>query len=177
MLPSTLFIALWVVLGLGLFFVGVRGGPGRAREAIHGQSHTARNAWALGLIVVYVGFGVVLPLVLLTGNHSNANGQVGGLKLTAAEKTGRELFGEHCGVCHTLSASNSVGKVGPNLDQIQPSASLVLHTIEYGCLQNATSATNPTETCLGDGTMPSAVLQGKQAQDVAEFVARVAGKE
>jgi mono/diheme cytochrome c family protein len=175
MLPSTLFIAFWVLLGLGLFFVAVRGGPGGARQAVHAQSHAARNGWAAMLIVIYVGFGVVLPLVFLTGNHNNANGQVGGLKLTADEKSGRELFGEHCGVCHTLSAANAIGKVGPNLDQIQPSESLVVHTIQYGCLQNAPSGSQ--ETCLGQGTMPSEVLQGKQAQDVAEFVARVAGKE
>jgi mono/diheme cytochrome c family protein len=175
MLPSTLFIAFWVVLGLGLFSVAIRGGPSRSAQPGQGRSRAARNSWALGLIVIYVGFGVVLPLVFLTGNHNNASGQVGGLKLTSAEKSGRELFGEHCGVCHTLSAASAVGKVGPNLDQIQPSGSLVLHTIEYGCLQNAPAGS--AETCLGQGTMPSEVLQGKQAQEVAAFVARVAGKE
>jgi hypothetical protein len=175
MLASTLFIALWVVLALGLFFVAVRGGPSGAREALHVQSHRARNLWGVGLIVVYVGFGVVLPLVILTGNHSKASAQVGGVKLTAAEKSGRELFGQHCGVCHTLTAANAIGKVGPNLDQLQPSESLVLHTVDYGCLQNAPAGSQ--ETCLGDGTMPSAIVQGRQAQQVADFVAKVAGKE
>ncbi len=175
MLPSLLFILFWVALGAGLLFVGVRGGPGGARQALHVQSHRARTAWGLTLIVVYIGFGVVLPLVFLTGNHSNANAQVGGVKLTAAEKSGRELFGQHCGVCHTLSAANSIGKVGPNLDQLQPSASLVSHTIEYGCLQNAPAGSQ--QTCLGEGTMPAAILQSRQAQQVAAFVARVAGKE
>jgi mono/diheme cytochrome c family protein len=175
MLPSTLFIALWVVLAAGLFFVAVRGGPRGAREALHVQSQRARAGWGVTLIVVYIGFGVVLPLVLLTGNHSKANAQVGGVKLNAAEKSGRELFGQRCGVCHTLSAASSIGKVGPNLDQLQPSESLVLHTIQYGCLQNA--PTGSQETCLGQGTMPAAIFQGKQEQQVAAFVARVAGKE
>ena len=78
-----------------------------------------------------------VPAALLTGNHANASAQVGGIKLTAAEKTGRELFGEHCAVCHTLAAANAVGKVGPNLDMLKPPASLVLHTINNGCLPNA----------------------------------------
>jgi mono/diheme cytochrome c family protein len=175
MLPSTLFIAFWALLGVGLFFVAIRGGPSGAREALHVQSHRARNIWGMTLIVVYIGFGVVLPLVFLTGNHSKANAQVGGVKLNAAEKSGRQLFGQRCGFCHTLTAANSIGKVGPNLDQLQPSESLVLHTIEYGCLQNAT--TGSPQTCLGQGTMPAAIFQGRQAQQVAAFVARVAGRE
>ena len=86
---------------------------------------------------VLIVFGIGLPAALLIGNHNKANGQVGGIKLTSGEKQGRELFGQHCGVCHTLAAANAVGKVGPNLDTIKPSASLVLHTIDNGCLPNA----------------------------------------
>ena len=122
------------------------------------------------------GFGIALPLLFLTGNHANANGQVGGHKLTAAEKRGRELFGEHCAVCHTLAAANAIGKVGPNLDTLKPSATLVLHTIENGCLPNPPS-TNPAENCLGEGVMPAGIIQGQDAQDVAKFVAQVAGRE
>ena len=62
---------------------------------------------------------------------------------------GRELFGEHCGVCHTLAAANAIGKVGPNLDTLQPPASLVLNTIDNGCLPNAPSGS--AEHCLGQG--------------------------
>jgi hypothetical protein len=69
-----------------------------------------------------------------------------------------------------------VGKVGPNLDQLQPSEALVLHTLANGCLTNPPSAISPT-TCLGQGTMPANVVQGKQAQQVAAFVAAVAGRE
>jgi mono/diheme cytochrome c family protein len=85
------------------------------------------------------------------------------------------LFGEHCAVCHTLAAANAIGKVGPNLDQIQPAESLVLKTINNGCLQNAPSTSD--ESCLGFGTMPSNIVQGQQETEIAAFVARVAGKE
>lgn len=177
MLAVYLFIALWVVIGLGLFFVAMRGRVSAALE-VGGRPQVpgARRTVGLVYLVIFVGFGVALPLLFLTGNHANANKQVGGLTLTAAEKNGRALFGQSCGVCHTLAASNSVGKVGPNLDQIQPSVSLVLHTIQNGCLQKP-SPSQSNQTCLGQGTMPSNILYGTQANDVAQFVARVAGKE
>jgi mono/diheme cytochrome c family protein len=176
MLAVYLFVALWAVVGLGLFFIAMRGRVSGAGVAGRMPTPTARRASGLVYLVTYVGFGVALPLVFLTGNHHNANRQVGGIKLTAAEKKGRELFGQNCGVCHTLAAANAVGKVGPNLDQIQPSTSLVLHTIQNGCLQNPPSSES-NQTCLGQGTMPANILLGNQANEVAQFVAKVAGKE
>jgi mono/diheme cytochrome c family protein len=175
-LPVIGFIAFWVLVGASVVYVAIRGGPSGARESLHGQSHTSRRVAAGVFVVIYVGFGVALPIAFLTGNHANANQQVGGIKLTASEKTGRELFGEHCGVCHTLAAANANGKVGPNLDMLKPPASLVLRTIQNGCLQKPPS-TNDPQNCLGEGTMPADILQGKQAMDVAQFVGKVAGKE
>jgi mono/diheme cytochrome c family protein len=132
-----------------------------------------------GSIVLFVAtvavFGVALPLLMLTGNHSNASAQVGGIKLNAAEKNGRELFGQHCGVCHTLAAANAVGKVGPNLDILKPAQSTILNTIANGCLPNPPKGSN--EACLGQGVMPSDVVEGRDAQDVAAFVSKVAGNE
>jgi|SRR5436305_3739466 mono/diheme cytochrome c family protein len=176
MLAVYLFIALWVVIGLGLFFIAVRGRASGVQAEVRPPAVGARRAAGLTYLVIFVAFGVALPLLFLTGNHANANKQVGGLNLTATEKKGRELFGQSCGVCHTLAAANAVGKVGPNLDQIQPSSSLVLHTIQNGCLQNPPPSQS-NQTCLGQGTMPANILYGAQANEVAQFVARVAGKE
>jgi mono/diheme cytochrome c family protein len=169
------FIAFWVLLAFGLFFVAARGGLGGAREALQTQSRTARAAASTMFVVILVAFGIALPLALLIGNHANASSQVGGIKLTAAEKKGRELFGDHCAVCHTLAAANAVGKVGPNLDTLKPPQSLVLNTINNGCLQSPPS--NSPQTCLGQGIMPADIVQGQDAEDVSKFVARVAGKE
>ncbi len=178
MLAVILFIAFWVIVALSLFFIALRGGIGGARATLQSQGRVGRAAMNSVFVFVFVGFGVVVPITVLAGNHANASAQVGGLRLSPAEKTGRTLFGEHCGVCHTLAAANAVGKVGPNLDQIQPTALLVLKTINNGCLQNApTSGPNSSEACLGFGTMPSGILQGTDATDVAAFVARVAGRE
>jgi mono/diheme cytochrome c family protein len=119
--------------------------------------------------------GIALPLILLTGNHANADKQVHGVKLSAEAASGRALFGQHCAVCHTLSAANAIGKVGPNLDLIHPPKALVLHTIANGCIPNATVKTE-SEACLGQGVMPAQVVTGQDAQDVAAFVAEAARK-
>jgi mono/diheme cytochrome c family protein len=159
-----------------VFFIAVRGGLGGARATFQSQSYGARRAAGIGFTVLYVAFGIALPLVFLVGNHDNASAQYAGINLNSAEKTGRELFGQHCGLCHTLAAANAVGKVGPNLDVIKPTESLVLRTIQNGCLQNP----GPSESklsCLGQGTMPKAIVTGQQAQEVAKFVSTVAGQQ
>jgi mono/diheme cytochrome c family protein len=175
-LPVLLFILFWVVVALGMFFVASRGGIGPARETLHTQTSGGRMAINVVLVVVYVGFGIALPLALLIGNHKNASAKVGNITLNADQKAGRTLFGEHCGQCHTLAATNSIAKVGPNLDTLKPPYSLVLHTIQYGCLQSPLLTSSPL-TCLGYGTMPADVVQGKEARQVASFVAKVAGRE
>ncbi len=175
MLAVYLFLALWVVLALGLFVIAARGGVAGARAMLHGQSHRTRRAMGTSFVVVFLVFGIGLPILFLTGNHAKASNQIGGIRLTAAEKRGREIFGEQCAVCHTLAAANAVGKVGPNLDTLKPPASLVLNTINNGCLQNPPA--NSPQTCLGEGTMPANVVQGRDAQNVADFVAKVAGRE
>ncbi len=176
MLPVVLFIAFWVVLALGVFFIAGSGGPGGARRAGMVSRYRSNRLLSLTMVVLYVGFGVAIPVLFLHGNHANANAQVGGNKLTANEKSGREIFAFRCGLCHTLAAANTIGKVGPNLDQLKPPYSLVLNTIRNGCLQSPSSPSSP-EACLGYGTMPAGIIQGRQAQDVAAFVAAVAGKE
>jgi hypothetical protein len=171
-----LVIAFFVVLGLGVFFVAFRGGPIAPAYAPVRRSYRVRRISGMVLMILYLGFGIAIPLLFLTGNHANASKQIGGIKLTAGEKAGRELFGHNCAFCHTLAAANATAKVGPNLDILRPNEQLVLNTIINGCLQKPASTTSP-QNCLGYGTMPAGILQGKQAQEVAAFVAAVAGQE
>jgi cytochrome c5 len=168
------FVALWVVIALSLFVLAQRG-TGTANPTRRDPGRRGSNISISLFVVTTVVFGIGLPLVMLTGNHHNASAQIGGIKLTAAEKSGRELFGEHCGVCHTLAGANAVGKVGPNLDVLKPAQSVVINTINNGCLPNPPKGSN--EGCLGQGVMPAAVVQGQDAQNVAAFVAKVAGNE
>jgi mono/diheme cytochrome c family protein len=174
-LSVVLFAAFWVVLGLGVFFLAIRGGPSAAVDSRGGGSYRSRKALGWTLAVIYVAFGVVIPVAFLVGNRNQANAQVGRSELTQREKRGRQIFGQRCGLCHTLAAANAVGKVGPNLDIIQPSEGLVLQTIQNGCLPNPPPGSH--QACLGNGVMPADVVQGVDAEDVAKFVSAVAGRE
>jgi mono/diheme cytochrome c family protein len=161
----------WVLLGLGTFFIAMRGGPRGARQALHTESRASRRLVTLGVVVLFA-FGLAVPAIVLAfnGDHK-ASVAVGGVRLNHNEQKGRELFTRSCGVCHTLAATKSVGQIGPNLDvrvgaDISTPAgrkALVLNAIEEG-------------RARGLGQMPALLYQGKEARDVAEFVAAVAGR-
>ena len=163
MLAATLFILFWLTLGLGIFFIAMRGGVRSAIAARHGESAGGNRVASFLFVVIYGALGLAVPILLLAGNHANASAQFSGVKLTAPEKEGRILFGQHCAICHTLAAANAVGKVGPNLDILQPPESLVLNRIMNG-------------NVAGNGTMPAGLVVGEQAVDIARFVSAVAGK-
>ena len=59
---------------------------------------------------------------------------------------------------------------------LRPPPALVLNTINNGCLQKPPTTKDP-QNCLGLGTMPAAIIQGQPANQVAQFVGKVAGKE
>jgi mono/diheme cytochrome c family protein len=162
-LGVALLIAFWVVLGLGTFFIAINGGLRGARSTLQSKSRSGSRLATMAMVILYAGFGLAIPITLLTGNHANASSQFDGVKLTASDKRGRILFGQHCATCHTLAAANATGKVGPNLDVLQPPKALVLNTIENGL-------------SVGAGTMPQGLVVGKDANDVANFVSTVAGK-
>ncbi len=167
---AVVFTGLAVAIGYG----ASRGSFSGVGNALQTTSRSGSRVLNTILVIVYVAFGICVPLLFIIGNHNKSNAQVGGLKLTASEQVGRELFAQHCAVCHTLAADNAVGKTGPNLDTLKPPKSLVVHTIANGCLQK-TTAKQINSVCLGYGTMPADLIQGRQAEDVAAFVARVAG--
>jgi mono/diheme cytochrome c family protein len=72
---------------------------------------------------------------------------------------GRALFAARCGSCHTLKAAGTSGQVGPNLDAVRPNQAQVKAAIAEG-----------------PGPMPPNLVRGKQADQVAAFVASMAGK-
>ena len=49
-------------------------------------------------------------------------------------KRGKEIFLNegNCASCHTLSDAESIGVIGPNLDEIKPSIELVLSIVKNG---------------------------------------------
>jgi mono/diheme cytochrome c family protein len=161
---ALLFIGAWVLLGLGVFFVAMSGGPRGARARLYGESRGVRRTTAIAVTVVFVGMGIAIPAVVIAGNERKDQAGAARVKLTAAQEHGRKLFGEVCQQCHTLAAANAVGKVGPNLDTLKPPQGLVLDAIVNGRVR-------------GQGTMPAGLYTGRDAQDVASFVAAVAGRQ
>jgi len=164
------FLIFWVVLGLAVFFVAMRGGPRGARKSLHTESQAGQRAVMAVVAVVFV-FGLIVPALVLAFNGANkASVAVGGVHLNAEQQHGRVLFSESCAVCHTLAATRSEGHVGPNLDrrlgsQIPTEAgrrALVLSAIAEG-------------RARGLGQMPALLYQGKDAEAVADFLAATAG--
>jgi mono/diheme cytochrome c family protein len=160
-MATAVFIGFWILVGLGLLFVSLRGGPRGAREALHGQSRAGRRFTALAVAVVVAIFALILPGLLLAGDANKSHYK--SVKLTSSEKSGRELYNANCSSCHTLKAAEGEGKVGPNLDELKPPKSLVLDAVLHGRQR-------------GQGTMPARVVTGTDAEDVASFVAAVAGR-
>jgi mono/diheme cytochrome c family protein len=165
MLATAAFLAFWVLVGLVLFFIALRGGPRGARAALQSQSRGSRRTATVVFAVFYLAIGVAVPILILVSDHDSADARVAGttIELTQQQQEGRAVFGERCASCHTLAAARAAGKVGPNLDRLQPPAGLVRDAVERGRQR-------------GSGTMPAGIVQGGDVDAVAAFVAAVAGK-
>jgi mono/diheme cytochrome c family protein len=109
-------------------------------------------AAALGLVAC--GFGE--QAISVSPNDPNYNGAV--------------AFATHCSGCHTLSAAGTQGTgnrgertQGPNLNQRTETYPDVLFAIQNGGFSGA--------------IMPQNIVVGREAEEVARFVAKYAGQE
>ena len=112
---------------------------------------------------------VAIPLAIAAltaaacgGGSSSDNSNSGGGGGSQSNSAGAKVFANAgCKNCHTLKAAGAKGTVGPNLDQLQPSAGLVTKQVNSG-----------------GGVMPSfkGKLSPQQIKDVADYVSSVAGK-
>jgi mono/diheme cytochrome c family protein len=134
----------------------------------------------LGAVAICLAAGLAIALIALgcgggsdsetVEQHTSSSGApLGGAveqPLNAAQQHGQELFVANCGSCHTLHAAGTVGQIGPNLDDIAVNEADVLHAIRTGGGRHAKGqGTGPS------GNMPANLVTGKDAQDVASFVA------
>jgi mono/diheme cytochrome c family protein len=162
MVATWAIVLFFVLLALGVVFVAMSGGRTRTRGA--NPSRESRAMVWLGTAAVVVLVGVVVPILVLIGNKDTQASQgPGGVNLTAADQHGREVFYMRCGQCHTLKGANAVGRVGPDLDLLRPPKALTINAIEQGRAGNI-------------GQMPAGVIDGEEAENVANFVAKVAGR-
>ena len=158
---STLLVVLFfLVAGLAVVLVAMRSGSrGPVLDPDKKGSRRAL-AWALGVAVVL--FVVAVPLAVAI-DGSKQDTRAGAVRLTAEEREGRQIFNERCVQCHQLDASNAVQQVGPDLDELRPPKALVLDAIAKG-------------RARGQGQMPAQLVDGPEAEKVAAYVERVAGR-
>ena len=111
----------------------------------------------------------------------------GGLSAGSADKArGKQLFVEKCGSCHTLADAGTQGKIGPNLDDAfsgsreQGFAESTIRNVVHD--QILFPVTNPSGVDVGKNGvenkvtgMPAKLVTGDDANDVAAYVASVAG--
>jgi mono/diheme cytochrome c family protein len=121
--------------------------------------------WIFGIVAVL--FAVLIPAWAISREGGE---EAAPQNVPANLQDGKELFVTNCGSCHTLYKAGTDGVVGPNLDELlaPPSPTppdpetispRVLAAIEQGVA----------------GRMPQGILTGSQAEEVANFVAQVAG--
>ncbi len=119
---------------------------------------------------VRVALGAVLAIAL-----GGAVGCGGEIKVEQADKSGAELFYERCAGCHTLDAAAAQGSKperaptesgertnGPNFNQRTETRDNVLYAIRNGGFSGA--------------IMPANIVVGRDAEAVAAFVEKYAGK-
>jgi mono/diheme cytochrome c family protein len=163
-MSTLVFVLVWVVLGLGLLLIAMSGGPGGALARLQSQTRTGRRVAVAAFLVALVVLGIGVPAAVIAAvNSRNDIPEAGVSNLTAAEKHGQDLFGRRCIYCHTLKAANAVAQVGPDLDNLRPGKALVLDAIKNG-------------RARGNGQMAAGIYTGKDADDVASFVAKAVGQ-
>jgi mono/diheme cytochrome c family protein len=152
----------FLLLGIAVIFIAFSGGPGKAREAYLTRGG---RSFRVAIPLLYLALGIGVPALVIAGREEATGGTA---KLerkhpSAKVESGKRLFRETCASCHSLAAVNARGVTGPNLDKIGVvTKQRVLSAIRIGG--------------TGQGRMPSGLLEGTDADEVATFVSAVAGK-
>jgi mono/diheme cytochrome c family protein len=155
------FVSFFVALGLGVVLVAMRGGPRGVRDTLERERRRPLRVSEFAVAGAIALFGLIVPAVVLTSDQAAAG--PGGEKLSADMQEGRELFTQKCATCHTLEDAGAVGRVGPDLDVLAPTAGLTTDAIREG-------------RARGQGQMPAQLLDGEDVKHVAEYIEEVAGR-
>jgi mono/diheme cytochrome c family protein len=115
----------------------------------------AAVSWLAAALVVVLLFA---GPSLIGAKKSSTSGKTGG---SSGRTSGSAVFASAgCSGCHTLKAAGASGTIGPNLDQLRPTAAAVSQIVR-----------------TGGGAMPSfsGKLSNAQIAAVAQYVATAAG--
>ena len=159
-MAAAIFLGFFIVLGLGVVLIAMRGGPRGMRDTLEVGRRRPLHVAEFAVAGAIALFGLAVPAIVLLGDQASAG--PGGSKLSADNQEGRLLFAERCATCHTLKDAGAVGKVGPSMDVLQPPAALTLNAIKQGR--------------AGKGQMPAQLLEDDEAKKVARYLVDVAGR-
>jgi cytochrome c553 len=151
----------FVLLGIAVIFIAFSGGPGAAREAYLTRGN---RLFRLGIPLLYLLLGVVVPGAVIAARDEaeGGKGRQRTTQLTPQLERGKQAFRQTCSSCHNLDAVQARGVTGPDLDELgQLDKERVLNAIRKGG--------------TGQGRMPARLLEGRDAEDVSAYVAKVAG--
>ena len=130
-----------------------------------------------GLLIVLLA--VVIPFWAFS---ADGDSESGGRDTPEGMEESKTLFQVNCGNCHTLYAAETDGNFGPNLDeQLAPTGAPDLSTeagqeAVDGTAERVLAAIEDGFQGNDRGRMPAGILTGAQAEEVAEYVATVAGR-
>jgi cbb3-type cytochrome c oxidase subunit III len=116
-----------------------------------------------------VRLGLLGILLVAAALFAGGCGTGGKAAATADQTNGQKLFTAKCGGCHVLGNAGTKGTLGPNLDQAFAGPrrqGFAQSTIQNVVLDQIREAAEP---------MPKNLVKGQDAQDVAFYVAQVAG--
>ncbi|MBN8868179.1 MAG: cytochrome c [Solirubrobacterales bacterium] len=129
-----------------------------------------------------ITFSTKLPLLLVSVAALGAI--VAGCGTTSSapventfQDRGRQLFNANCGTCHKLTAAASTGTQGPDLDDAfaaARAAGMDDDTIK-GIVRAQVKRPQDVNGDFAGVTMPANILDGNDLEDVAAYVAAVAG--
>jgi mono/diheme cytochrome c family protein len=119
--------------------------------------------------VIFGAFAAVFAIVIPFFAIEDTGGQGASIKpIATSDHTAQQLFQTNCGTCHTLAAAGTDGVVGPNLDVLLAAGAQESQATVDG---NCSRVLSAIEGGIG-GRMPKGILQGDNAETVANFVAR-----
>jgi cytochrome c6 len=119
--------------------------------------------------------GILFALTLAACGTGGTVGQ-------GSTDSGRTLFGEKCGGCHTLEAAGTTSEIGPNLDASFAQArsegfeESSIRAIVAGQIREPGQYSTGNAAHQLKANMPPDLVSGQDLADVAAFVAANAGK-
>jgi cbb3-type cytochrome c oxidase subunit III len=128
---------------------------------------------------------VAAVLVLSIAAAGCGGAGTGGISAGGDTARGEELFKQRCASCHTLAAAGTAGIIGPNLDDAfasdreQGFEESSIQQVVAGQIQFPAEGRVDDEgqyvTSAGDPAMPADLVTGDDVDNVAAYVASVAG--